>query len=212
MTAPYAAMLRLAGQRCVIVGGGTVAARKLGPLLAAGAEVVVIAPEIGPAIERAALEGRVELARRAYRRGDLGSAALAFVATDSRAVNAAVADEARRQGIPVNVADDPAGSTFHVPAVLRRADLTVAISTDGRSPAFARRLRQEIEQVLTPQRLALLDLYAELRAELAEAGRPTAEAAWDAVDGQALQLLREGRRSEAEQLVRRSLAIGPGAS
>lgn len=207
----YPAMLRLGGRRCVVVGGGAVAARKVGPLLAAGASVLVVAPTVAPALRRLAAAGEIELARRAYRHGDLERASLAFAATDSPEVNAAVAGDAEQLGIPVNVADDSERSSFHVPAALRRGDLTVAVATGGRSPAFARLLRQEIESLLTPERLALLELYAALRVGLTEAGRPTSEAAWDAVDRDALRLLAEGRRSEAEQLLRRSVAVAAGS-
>jgi precorrin-2 dehydrogenase/sirohydrochlorin ferrochelatase len=199
-------MLRLSGRRCVVVGGGRVAARKIGPLLDAGAVVLVVAPECAPGIEQAASEGRVALIRRPYQAGDLQGADLAFAATDSRAVNARVADDADALGVRVNVADDPARSSFQVPSAARCGDVTLAVSTGGRSPAFARRLRQELEQFLTPERLALLELYAELRGELIAAERPTAEAAWDGVDCEALRLLRAGRRVEALDLVRASVA------
>ena len=163
MSGLYPAMLRLDGRRCVMVGGGRVAARKVGSLLEAAADVVVIAPACDPLIEVRAAEHRLAVIRRPYRRGDLTGAWLAFAATDSRAVNAEVAAEAERLGIPANVADNPARSSFQVPATVHRGDVTVAASTGGRSPAFARRLRHEIERLLTPGRLALLELYAELR-------------------------------------------------
>jgi precorrin-2 dehydrogenase/sirohydrochlorin ferrochelatase len=95
-----------------------------------------------------------------------------------------------------------------VPSSLRRGDVTIAASTGGRSPAFARRLRRELEQLLTPERLALLELYARVRDELVDGGRRTAEGAWGRVDDEALRLLREGRQDEAERLVRSSVLTG----
>ena len=211
MTQLYPAMLRLGGKRCVVIGGGRVATRKVLPLLESGAEVAVIAPTVEPRLEDLASSGRVRLERRPYRRGDLAGATLAFSATDSRTVNAAVADEAGELGIPVNVADDPTASTFHVPAVSRPHGLTIALSTGGRSPAFARRLRQEIEELLTPERIALLELYAELRAALADEAQPGQTADWSAADEQVLRLLREGRRGEARHLLRKQVLASSGS-
>ena len=210
MSGLYPAMHRLEGRRCVIVGGGKVGARKVAPLLDAGAEVLVIAPTFETVLVQQAAEGLLRLEHRPYRRGDLQGATLAFAATDSRTVNAAVADDATELGIPVNVADDPAASTFYVPAAFRQGGVTIAISTGGRSPAFARRLRQEIDQLLTPERLALLELYVELRMSLAEEGRATAAGSWDQVDEEALQLLRKGKRVEARQLLRQRVLSGDG--
>jgi precorrin-2 dehydrogenase/sirohydrochlorin ferrochelatase len=156
-------MLRLEGQRCVVVGGGAVATRKIEGLLQAGAVVTVIAPRLTAGLARLVTQGLVVCEKRTYRRGDLVGAALAFAATSSRQVNASVAEEARQLKVPVNVADDPAACTFQVPAVVRQDGLTLAVSTAGRSPAYARRLRQELEHFLAPERLALLELYAEAR-------------------------------------------------
>ncbi len=127
----------------MVVGGGAVANRKARKLLQARAEVVVISPEVKPEIESMAVEVR----RRRYEEGDLEGAYLAFTATDSREVNAAVAREARERGIPVNVADRPSEGDFALPSTLRRGRLQVAVSTGGASPALARRIREELEEV-----------------------------------------------------------------
>ena len=125
----------------MVIGGGEVADRKARKLLQARAEVVVISPEVKPELESMATEVR----RRPYREGDLEGAFLAFAATDLRAVNAAVAREAREKGIPVNVADEPMEGDFALPSTLRRGRLQIAVSTGGASPALARRIRQELE-------------------------------------------------------------------
>jgi precorrin-2 dehydrogenase/sirohydrochlorin ferrochelatase len=205
----YPAMLRLEGQPCVVVGGGQVATRKISRLLQSGAAVGVIAPELSPALQALVEDGRLRLERREYQSGDLTGAALAFAATSSREVNAAVAREAHAGGIPVNVADDPQSSTFQVPAVAERDGLTVAISTSGRSPAYARRLREEIEALFSPERLALLDLYAELRESL-PGPRPSADGlAWMAAYEDALELLRRGRADDARRLLRERVLTPP---
>jgi precorrin-2 dehydrogenase/sirohydrochlorin ferrochelatase len=133
----------LSGRRCVVVGGGAVANRKARKLLQARAEVVVISPEVQPEIESMA----VEVFRRRYEQGDLEGAFLAFTATDSREVNAAVAREARERGIPVNVADKPSEGDFALPSTLRRGRLQVAVSTGGASPTLAQKIRRRLEEV-----------------------------------------------------------------
>ena len=123
------------------------ATRKVGKLIQAGAEVVVISPEVRP--ELAGME--VEIQQRPYEYGDLEGANLAFTATGSREVNAAVAAEAKERGIPINVADRPSEGDFAVPSTLRRGNLQVAVSTGGASPMLARRIRGELEEAFGPE-------------------------------------------------------------
>ena len=143
----YPIFLDLSERRCVVVGGGEVASRKARKLLQARARVVVISPEITPELESVA----VEVHRRPYGEGDLEGACLAFAATDSRDVNAAVAREGRERGIPVNVADRPSDGDFALPSTLRRGSLQVAVSTGGASPTLARRIKDELEEVFGPE-------------------------------------------------------------
>ncbi len=143
----YPIFLDLSSRRCVVVGGGEVANRKARKLLQARARVVVISPEIGAELESVA----VEIHRRPYREGDLEGAYLAFAATNSREVNAAVAREARGRGVPVNVADEPSEGDFALPSTLRRGRLQVAVSTGGASPTLARRIREELEEAFGPE-------------------------------------------------------------
>jgi precorrin-2 dehydrogenase / sirohydrochlorin ferrochelatase len=131
----------------VVVGGGAVATRKASNLLQAGAEVVVVSPEVLPELE----DMSVEVHERSYEYGDLEGADLAFAATNSREVNAAVAREANALGIRINVADRPAEGDFAVPSTLRRGGLQVAVSTGGASPTLARRIRNELEEVFDPE-------------------------------------------------------------
>jgi precorrin-2 dehydrogenase / sirohydrochlorin ferrochelatase len=124
-----------------------VATRKVGKLLRAGAEVVVVSPEVRP--ELVGMD--VEIQHRPYESGDLEGANLAFAATDSREVNALVAQEAKERGVPINVADRHAEGDFTVPSTLRRGGLQVAVSTSGASPTLARRIRSELEQAFGPE-------------------------------------------------------------
>jgi precorrin-2 dehydrogenase/sirohydrochlorin ferrochelatase len=131
----------------VVVGGGAVATRKARKLFQAGAEVVVVSPEVLPELQGMS----VEIRERPYEHGDLEGADLAFAATDSREVNAAVAREANARGVRINVADRPTEGDFAVPSTLRRGGLQVAVSTGGASPTLARRIRNELEEVFGPE-------------------------------------------------------------
>ncbi len=137
----YPLFMDVSGRRCVVVGGGGVASRKARGLLESGARVVVVSPEVTPEID----DMDVTVERRPYAPGDLAGCTLAFAATDSREVNAAVVREAEEHGIPVNVADRPAEGDFALPSVLRRGGLQVAVSTGGASPTLARRIRDAME-------------------------------------------------------------------
>ena len=123
------------------------ARRKVGKLLRAGAEVIVISPEVSP--ELAQMDAAIH--RRPYEYGDLEGAYLAFTATSSRGINAAVAGEAKERGVPINVADRPSEGDFAVPSTLQRGGLQVAVSTGGASPTLARRIRGELEEAFGPE-------------------------------------------------------------
>jgi precorrin-2 dehydrogenase/sirohydrochlorin ferrochelatase len=162
----YPMFLRVAGRRCVVVGGGEVAARKVESLLAAEARVTVVAPAIVQALSTLVARGAIEHRARPYRTGDLEGATLAFAATDDEGLHAQLAGDAEAAGVPLNVVDRPRWCTFIVPSVLRRGDLTVAVSTSGGSPALARRVREEIERRLGPEYERALDVLARLRRHL----------------------------------------------
>src|SRR5437667_9085934 len=138
----YPLFLDLTGQPVVVIGAGKVALRKIRSLLMAGARVTVISPQASR------LPKSVRWLRRRYRRGDLAGARLVVAATNDKRVNELVCIEAKRRRQLVNCVAPPLAGNFYVPAVARRGGIAVAISTDGRSPALAKRLRQELEQFL----------------------------------------------------------------
>jgi len=147
-------LTNLRGALVVMVGGGAVSARKLRGLLAVGAEVRLISPAVTPELRALADSGAITWHARAYQPGDLAGARLVFAATDQRAVNAQVADDAAALGLLCNVADDPRAGDFHLPAVHRAPGLLVAVSTAGASPARAKRLRDQIAAWLAGGRTA----------------------------------------------------------
>jgi cobalt-precorrin 5A hydrolase/precorrin-3B C17-methyltransferase len=134
----------LAGKKAVVIGGGPVGQRKVQGLLAAGIAVRLVSPEATPQLRVWAEEKRIGWERRPYQPSDLTGASLVFAATNQRAVNAQVAQEAERLELLCNVADQPAEGNFHVPAVHRRPGLVVAVSTLGESPTRAKKVRDQI--------------------------------------------------------------------
>jgi len=208
MTAFYPVFLDLRGRRAVVVGGGAVAEQKVRGLVAAGAHVTVVSPDVTPAL--GALVGRnaIEVKRRPYRRGDLEGAWLAIAATDDRGTNGTVWAEAEQLGVPLNAVDDLEHCSFIAPAVHREGDITVAVSTAGKSPALAVRLRQRIARLVGRAEARLCELLGELRPELAERV-PDAPARTDLwyriVDSDVIDFVRrgdiEGARRRIAELV-----------
>lgn len=164
----YPVFLRVAGRRCVVIGGGAVAERKVTSLLAAGARVAVVSPSLSAGLAALAAAGAIEHAARPYRPGDLVGAALGYAATDDEALHAVIAREAEAAGVLLNVVDRPRWCSFIVPSILTRGDLTVAVSTGGCSPALARRVREDIERALGPEYERALDVLSRLRRHLQE--------------------------------------------
>ena len=175
MAFDYPIVLDLDGVAVLVVGGGTVALRKIEGLLAARADITVVAPSVADAIR--ALP--VRLVTRAYEPGDLDGVRLVITAADDAAVNAAVAADARLRGTLVNSADDPANCTFTLPAVARDGAVTVAVSTGGASPALASHLRSEVQRWLIEVGAAdAARILAEQRASLKAEGMPTESVDW----------------------------------
>lgn len=166
--ADYPLNIELADRLCVVVGGGNVGRRKAASLLTAGARVRLIDPQ-PPAVQQT---DRLEIISRCYRAGDLDKAFLVFAATGKRELDRTIAAEARRQGALVNLPGEPAAGDFSLPSVLRRGDLTVSISTAGRSPALAASLKEQLGEWLPSHWATVLEILAAIRDKhLAEPGQ-----------------------------------------
>jgi precorrin-2 dehydrogenase/sirohydrochlorin ferrochelatase len=197
--------LRLDGRRCVIIGGDATAARKADACLAAGGDVTVVSPEL-PAPLTAPPVHHVP---REYRPGDLGGAFLAYVATADAGLIGALADEAARERVLLNVIDVPGASSFLSPAVLERGDLRVAIGTGGASPGLAARLRRELATRIGPEYATYVAILGAVRQALA--GDPRRPAIMESLlDSSLLGLLGEGARDPVDGLLRR--VAGPGCA
>ncbi len=161
MTSLFPMFLKLEGRQCLVVGAGKVGEPKIASLLDTGARVRVVALDASPAVREWAHDGRIELDLRAFSPDNLDGAFLAVVATSSRSLNERVYREAQRRGVLCNVVDVPDLCDFFYPAVVRRGDLQIAVSTAGQSPSLAQQIRRQLEKQFGPG-------YAEWVAELGE--------------------------------------------
>jgi precorrin-2 dehydrogenase / sirohydrochlorin ferrochelatase len=157
----YPIFLNLQGKRCLVVGGGEIASRKVQGLLEAGAVVVVVSPALTEPLLALAQQGAIQYAARSFQDNDVAGCALVIGATNQPAVNDAVGQAARQRGIWVNIVDTPVACDFIAPAIVRRGALQIAISTGGNSPTLAQRIRAQLEQTYGPE-------YAELLAWLGQ--------------------------------------------
>ncbi len=146
----YPVILDLSGKPCLVVGGGAVAQRKVKKLIKAGAQVSVVAPLVTGFIEELQKDGKITLFQREFEPGDLDGQTLVFGALDNPEARRNLAVEARKRGIPANLADDPQNCDFIIPSSFSRGDLLVTVSTNGKSPAMSRKLRQVLEQKVGP--------------------------------------------------------------
>jgi precorrin-2 dehydrogenase/sirohydrochlorin ferrochelatase len=171
----YPVFLDIRGKRCLVVGGGEVATRKMETLLRGGARVEVLTKTLSGFIREKVLSGEVAHAGQEYSKETLKGMTLVFVATDDGDLNQRVARDARELGISVNVADKPEFCDFILPALITRGDLMIAISTSGKSPALAKKLRQDLEAYLGAGYGPLINLLGKVRTRLLLEGRPPEE-------------------------------------
>jgi precorrin-2 dehydrogenase/sirohydrochlorin ferrochelatase len=153
--------LKLEGRQVLVVGAGKVGEPKIAGLLDTGARIRVVALESGLAVHEWARAGKIDLEQRGYSSDDLNGVFLAVVATSSRTLNEQIYAEAHRRGVLCNVVDVPDLCDFYYPAVVRRGDLQIAVSTAGQSPSLAQKIRQQLEKQFGPA-------YASWVAELGE--------------------------------------------
>ena len=206
----YPVFLNLAGKRCVIFGGGTVAQGKIAALRQSGADVTLISPDATPGIKRAAQQGDLEWLVRKYEPGDLGGAFIAVAATNVWHVNREIYDEAERLGVLLNVVDDADLCTFIAPSIVKRNQVTLAISTGGASPALARKLREILANDPNLRWADLAGVLGRARKVIKERHATVDTDRWQCcITGELLTMAQNGQEEEAgEQLLSRLPAPG----
>ncbi len=211
MSPYYPVFLNIEGKKCVVVGGGQVALRKVKALLEHKASVAVISPDLCPELNGLAESGAICVSRRSYQAGDLAGALIAIAATDDRRINLRISKEAKKTGVLVNVVDDADNSDFIVPSRICRGDVVIAISTAGKSPALARKIRTRLEKDFGEEYAALARLIDEVRAELKQAGIKVDGDDWqEALDLDLLiGLLKKGESQKAKALLLNNLKKSP---
>ena len=197
----YPVFLNVKGRHCTVIGGGQVALRKVTTLLEDGAKVTVISPDLCPELTNLSKKTEISVIHREYRKGDLEGAFVAIAATDSSIINQQVAAEAREKSVLVNVVDDAGYSDFIAPSIVRRGEITIAISTSGQSPALARKLRTKLEKEFGEEYARLGRLLGEVRAEAKKQNIVVDGDGWqEAIDlDRILEHLRKGEEEKAKQ-------------
>lgn len=202
-SAYYPLFLKVAGRKCVVVGGGDVALRKVEALLDRRANIEVISPAFCSELNKLAESGEIAVLRKHYQPGDLQGAFIVVAATDDHNINVEVAKEAKQRAVLVNVVDDLDNSDFIVPSCVSRGDITIAISTAGKSPALARKIRTKLEKALGEQYAPLALLIHEVRSEIRGQGTKVNGDDWQkALDLDLLiDLLKKGNSEKARALL-----------
>jgi precorrin-2 dehydrogenase len=200
----YPVNLVLRGRRCLVIGGGEVAARKVEGLVGAEAIVHVVAPVVSDEIK--AMPG-VTWEERPYRPGEVAGYRYVVSATDDPEVNRAVFEDGETAGVWVNSADDPANCSATLPAVSRRGPIVVAVSTGGHSPALSGWLRRHVDEELGPEYEVLVKLLSDEREAIRAAGRSTEDLDWQsALDSEMLELIRAGQVEQARERLQACLS------
>lgn len=204
----YPVNLIVAGRPVLVVGGGPVAVQKVAELVRCDAVVTVVAPDI---VDGLRSDGRIRCELRPYRSGEVADYRFGVAATGDPAVNQAVFDDGEAAGVWINAADDPDRCSVTLPSRVRQGDILVAIATGGRSPALATWLRRRLSEELGPEYQTLLEVLSTEREERRRRGEPTEGLDWQgALDSGMLDLVRQGRTDEAEELLKACLSSPSG--
>lgn len=207
--------LQISNRSCIVVGGGSVAERKVIALLAAGACVTVLSPEVTQKLTELIQKKKVIHLARAYGENDVTGFFIVICATNNGAVNKLVAEEATKAGALVNVIDAPELGNFNVPSKIAHGDLLITVSTGGKSPALARQLGVELAQRYGPEYGTYLDLVAEARTKIKKNMQSSKEREifWrQTIDQEVINLLKEGKIKEAEAKINNAIGCAGAES
>ncbi|HDP69267.1 MAG TPA: bifunctional precorrin-2 dehydrogenase/sirohydrochlorin ferrochelatase [Actinobacteria bacterium] len=201
----YPVYLNLKGKKCVVIGGGNVAERKVLALIGCGAKITVISPELGEDLNMLKIKGDIEHIGREYRKGDLEGAFVVVGATDEPSVNKLVYEEANVLNLLLNIVDVPELCNFIVPSIVKRGDLKLSISTSGKAPALAKKIRLELEKIFGPEYEFYVNLLGETRERIKQKYKSSDERndAWRRIlESDILDLIREGKDGLIEERIK----------
>ncbi|MBI3756001.1 MAG: bifunctional precorrin-2 dehydrogenase/sirohydrochlorin ferrochelatase [Deltaproteobacteria bacterium] len=204
----YPIFLDIKRKPCVVIGGGNVAERKVVSLLDAGARVLVISPELTPALKKLASKKKIGYCPKSYEHGDLKGFFLAYSATNNSRVNKGVFKEAKEQAVLLNVVDVPELCNFIVPSVVDRGDLLIAISTSGKSPAMAKKIRQQLEKEFGKEYAVFLEIMGKIRDKLLTVSKESdknKKIFENIVNSPMLEWIRQGRKKEMNRFLKETL-------
>jgi precorrin-2 dehydrogenase/sirohydrochlorin ferrochelatase len=200
----YPVYLDIKGKKCVVVGGGDVAERKVERLLQYEAAVSVVGKDLTPQLIQLKKEGMICHIAEDYRSDHINGALLVIGATDDDRVNAEVSRDSRERNIPVNIVDDPVKCDFIVPSIVQSGDLSIAVSTGGKSPALARNIREELEEIYGTEYAILLDIMGQIRERVIARGEPSEEnkRIFDSVlDSEILKHIRDRNWGDVKKII-----------
>jgi precorrin-2 dehydrogenase/sirohydrochlorin ferrochelatase len=202
--------LNLVDKNCLIIGGGKVAERKVQDLLNYDAQITVISPLTEDKIQHWANKGIITWKKRKFQESDLNNAFLVFLATDNSELNRQVVNYCREKRVFVNAVDDPPNCDFYVPSVVRRQSLAIAISTEGKSPLFARKMREELDKTITAEYGEFVEILGELRelikAQVTDISKRK-EILTSLVYSDILELLKAGEKEKVRERVEQCMSF-----
>jgi precorrin-2 dehydrogenase/sirohydrochlorin ferrochelatase len=208
----YPIHLDIRNRCCLVVGGGAVGTRKACGLLDCGARVTVVSPEVGDTLQQLALNRRLCWHPRGFESSDLDGVFLVFAATDIPELNGEIQRQARQRHLLCNVVNRPEGGDFILPSVVRRQDLVITVSTSGKSPAFAKKWRKDLEKTFGTEYGLLLRLMGAIRYRLlqhpAEASEAPSQRFARLVSGNLLELIRAGDVAKIDAFLQQRLGAG----
>lgn len=207
----YPVNLDIRNRDCLVVGGGSVGKRKILTLLECGARVTAVSPKISDEIKGLSKEHPIAVRERKYSPSDLKGMLLVIGATDNEEVNQQISEDAAKAGILCNIVDRPQECTFVLPAIVKQGDLIIAISTSGKSPAFAKRLRQRLSGEFGPEYGKFLDVMGAIRQKLLQKGKSPEEHKQifeRLIEEGLLKLVRHNNRKQIDVLLKKVLGEG----
>ncbi len=207
----YPISLDVQARKCLVVGGGAVGTRKVKTLVKCGARVIVISPYLTKDLEDLSAQGTIDVEKRVYSSADLDGLFLVIGATGNDSINRKISADAERLNILCNIADVPDACNFILPSIVERGDLTIAISTSGKSPAFAKKLRQDIEKQFGEEYALFLELMGSIRKKLLmEKHEPEAHKHLfeTLIRGGLLEMVTENKKESINILLKETLGKG----